>query len=298
VTTDAAGGVSARLFAAAQRVTPGGVNSPVRAFRRVGGSPFFVDRAKGARLYDVDGREYVDYVMSWGAILAGHAHPAVTEAIIEAAARGTSYGAPSGGEVELAEHVVRAIPSVDMVRFVNSGTEATISAVRLARAVTGRDLIVKFAGCYHGHGDSFLVQAGSGVATLGLPDSPGVPRALAQLTLAPAFNDVPALEAVFAEHGASIACIIVEPIIGNSGFIPPADGFLAALRKLADQHGALLIFDEVMTGFRVGYAGAQHRFGITPDLTTLGKVIGGGLPVGANGGRRELMEQIAPAGPV
>ena len=292
------GGASARLFAAAQRIIPGGVNSPVRAFRRVGGTPFFVDRAEGARLHDVDGRTYVDYVMSWGAILMGHAHPAVTRAVQEAAQRGTSYGAPSGGEVELAEHVIAALPSVEMVRFVNSGTEATMSAVRLARAATGRDLILKFAGCYHGHGDSFLVQAGSGVATLGLPDSPGVPQALARLTLAPAYNDVPALEAAFAEHGADIACIIVEPIIGNSGFIPPASGFLERLRSIADEHGALLIFDEVMTGFRVGFGGAQERFGVRPDLTTLGKVIGGGLPVGAYGGRRDLMEQIAPAGPV
>jgi glutamate-1-semialdehyde 2,1-aminomutase len=298
ITEQAQGAASAQLFALAQQLIPGGVNSPVRAFRRVGGTPFFVDRAEGARLYDVDGREYIDYVMSWGAILLGHAHPAVTRAVTEAAQRGTSYGAPAGGEVELAQHVVQAVPSVEMVRFVNSGTEATMSAVRLARAATGRDLIVKFAGCYHGHGDSFLVQAGSGVATLGLPDSPGVPQALARLTLAPPYNDAGALEAVFAEHGARIACIIVEPIIGNSGFIPPVAGFLERLRTLADQHGALLIFDEVMTGFRVAFGGAQERFGIRPDLTTMGKVIGGGLPVGAYGGRRDLMEQVAPAGPV
>ena len=292
------GSASARLFASAQRTIPGGVNSPVRAFRRVGGTPFFVDHAQDARLYDVDGRSYVDYVMSWGAILLGHAHPSIVRAVSEAAQRGTSYGAPSGGEVELAEHIVNAVPSVEMVRLVNSGTEATMSAVRLARAATGRDLILKFAGCYHGHADSFLVQAGSGVATLGLPDSPGVPQALARLTLSPPYNDVSALEAAFAEHGERIACIIVEPIIGNSGFIPPAEGFLHRLRAITERHGALLIFDEVMTGFRVAFGGAQERFGIRPDLTTLGKVIGGGLPVGAYGGRRDLMEQVAPAGPV
>ena len=292
------GSASAHLFAEAQQVIPGGVNSPVRAFRRVGGTPFFVDRADGARLWDVDGREYIDYVMSWGAILVGHSHPAVIQAIQEAAGRGTSYGAPSGSEVELAEHVVRAVASVEMVRFVNSGTEATMSAVRLARAVTGRDLMVKFSGCYHGHADSFLVQAGSGVATLGLPDSPGVPKSLASLTLSPPYNDIPALEQLFGERGDDIACIIVEPIIGNSGFIPPTGEFIHALRVLADRSGALLIFDEVMTGFRVAYGGAQERFGVRPDLTTMGKVIGGGLPVGAYGGRRVLMEQIAPAGPV
>jgi glutamate-1-semialdehyde 2,1-aminomutase len=298
ITEQEQGLASAQLFEAAQRIIPGGVNSPVRAFKRVGGAPFFVDRAEGARLHDVDGRAYVDYVMSWGAILLGHAHPAVTRAVSEAAQRGTSYGAPAGCEVELAQHVVNAVPSVEMVRFVNSGTEATMSAVRLARAATGRDLILKFAGCYHGHADSFLVQAGSGVATLGLPDSPGVPQALARLTLAPAYNDVSALEAAFREHGERIACIIVEPIIGNSGFIPPAPGFLQRLRTIADEYGALLIFDEVMTGFRVAFGGAQERSQVMPDLTTMGKVIGGGLPVGAYGGRRDLMEQIAPAGPV
>jgi glutamate-1-semialdehyde 2,1-aminomutase len=292
------GSASAQLFAAARRLIPGGVNSPVRAFGRVGGTPFFVARAEGSRLYDVDGREYLDYVLSWGAILAGHAHPRITAAVAGAAARGTSYGAPTAAEVELAEQVVAAVPSVDMVRFVNSGTEATMSAVRLARAATGRELILKFAGCYHGHADSFLVQAGSGVATLGLPDSPGVPQALARLTLAPPFNDRAALESAFAQHGQQIACVILEPIIGNSGYIPPAPGFLELVRQLTTTHGALLVFDEVMTGFRVAYGGAQQRFGITPDLTTLGKVIGGGLPVGAYGGRRELMEQVAPAGPV
>ncbi len=289
---------SARLFAAAKLVTPGGVNSPVRAFKRVGGSPFFVDRGNGATLCDVDGREYIDLVMSWGALMLGHAHPAVAQALGEAAARGTSYGAPAGGEVELAQMVVHAVPSIEMVRFVNSGTEATMSAVRLARAATARDIIIKFAGCYHGHADGFLVQAGSGVATLGLPDSPGVPAAVAELTLALPFNDTAAVEDAFARMGERIACVIVEPVIGNSGFIPPRDGFLDALRRITTAHGALLIFDEVMTGFRVAFGGAQERFGITPDLTTLGKVIGGGLPVGAYGGRRDLMSMIAPEGEV
>jgi glutamate-1-semialdehyde 2,1-aminomutase len=277
---------------------PGGVNSPVRAFGRVGGEPFFVDRAEGAMLHDVDGRAYIDYVMSWGALLLGHAHPSVTRALSEAVRRGTSYGAPAGCEVELAELVVDLVPSIEMVRFVNSGTEATMSAVRLARAATSRDLILKFNGCYHGHGDSFLVQAGSGVATLGLPDSPGVPAALAELTLSVPFNDPDAVRAVFAQHGERIACVIVEPIVGNAGFIPPRAGFHELLREVTTAHGALLIFDEVMTGFRVALGGAQERFGITPDLTTLGKVIGGGLPVGAYGGRRDLMERVAPSGPV
>jgi glutamate-1-semialdehyde 2,1-aminomutase len=290
--------VSGRLFDQARTLIPGGVNSPVRAFGRVGGQPFFVDRAEGALLHDVDGRAYFDYVMSWGALMLGHAHPSVTRAITEATTRGTSYGAPSGSEVELAQMVVELVPSIEMVRFVNSGTEATMSAVRLARAATKRDLILKFNGCYHGHGDSFLVQAGSGVATLGLPDSPGVPRALAELTLSVPFNDVAAVQDAFERHGERIACVIVEPIVGNSGFVPPVDGFHAALREITTRHGALLIFDEVMTGFRVALGGAQERFGITPDLTTLGKVIGGGLPVGAYGGRRDLMELIAPAGPV
>jgi glutamate-1-semialdehyde 2,1-aminomutase len=296
--TQSVGEASARLFEQARTLTPGGVNSPVRAFGRVGGEPFFVDRAHGAQLCDVDGREYIDYVMSWGALMLGHAHPAVTRALSEAAGRGTSYGAPAGGEVELARLVVDLVPSVEMVRFVNSGTEATMSAVRLARAVTKRDLILKFNGCYHGHGDSFLVQAGSGVATLGLPDSPGVPRALAELTMSVPFNDEAAVRDAFAQHGERIACVIVEPIVGNSGYIPPRDGFHALLRDVATQYGALLIFDEVMTGFRVALGGAQEHFGVTPDLTTLGKVIGAGLPVGAYGGRRDLMEMIAPAGPV
>ena len=298
IDTSTLGSASARLFDAARLVTPGGVNSPVRAFKRVGGSPFFVDRGDGAWLYDVDGRAYIDLVMSWGALMLGHAHPAIAIALAEAAARGTSYGAPAGGEIELAELVVSAVPSVEMVRFVNSGTEATMSAVRLARAATQRDLIIKFSGCYHGHADGFLVQAGSGVATLGLPDSPGVPRGIAELTIALPFNDRAAVTDAFSRMGDRIACVIVEPIIGNSGFIPPRAGFLEALRSLTTQHGALLIFDEVMTGFRVAMGGVQERFGITPDLTTLGKVIGGGLPVGAYGGRRDLMQQIAPSGPV
>ncbi|HWV57317.1 MAG TPA: glutamate-1-semialdehyde 2,1-aminomutase [Longimicrobiales bacterium] len=289
---------SEQLWERAQRLMPGGVSSPVRAFRPVGGAPFFVDHALGARIWDVDGNEYIDYVLSWGALMLGHAHPAVVRAVEDRASRGTSYGAPCGAEVELAELVVTSVPSIEVVRFVNSGTEATMSAVRLARAATGRDLILKFSGCYHGHADGFLVHAGSGAATLGIPDSPGVPAAIASLTLTAPYNDIERVNALFAEHGERIAAIIVEPIVGNAGFIPPAPGFLAQLRQVADVHGALLIFDEVMTGFRVGMGGAQALYGIRPDLTTLGKVIGGGLPVGAYGGRRELMEMVAPAGPV
>ena len=289
---------SARLFSRAQAVIPGGVSSPVRAFRRIGADPFFVDRASGARVFDVDRRGYLDYVMSWGALMLGHAHPAIVRALTEAIPRGTSYGAPTGAEVELAQLVVEMVPSIEMVRFVNSGTEATMSALRLARAATGRDVVLKFDGCYHGHADYFLVKAGSGVATLGLPDSPGVPRAATDLTRTLPYNDVAAVRELFATEGERIACVIVEPVVGNAGFIPPADGFLAALRSVTREHGALLVFDEVMTGFRVALGGAQERFGIEPDLTTLGKVIGGGLPVGAYGGRRELMERVAPAGPV
>jgi len=289
---------SAELFDRAQQVLPGGVNSPVRAFRAVGGTPFFVAGASGARLTDVDGRTYLDFVCSWGPLILGHGHPAVLEAIRDAAALGWSYGAPCEGEVRLAELVRERMPSVEMVRFVNSGTEATMSALRLARAVTGRDLVLKFEGCYHGHGDSFLVKAGSGVATLGLPDSPGVPAALAGLTLTAPFNDSAAVEAVFRARGDAIAAVIVEPYVGNVGFIAPEPEFLPALRRQCDAHGALLVFDEVMTGFRVAPGGAQERLGIRPDLTTLGKIIGGGLPVGAYGGRADLMRHVAPAGPV
>jgi glutamate-1-semialdehyde 2,1-aminomutase len=289
---------SAELFARAQAVLPGGVNSPVRAFRAVGGTPFFVARASGATLTDVDGRTYIDYVCSWGPLILGHAHPQVLSALRDAAERGWTYGAPCEAEVELAEQVRARMPSLEMVRFVNSGTEATMAALRLARAATGRDLVLKFEGCYHGHADSFLVKAGSGVATLGLPDSPGVPASLAGLTLTAPFNDCDAVSAIFSRRGAEIAAVIVEPYVGNSGFIPPVAGFHETLRSLCDRHGALLIFDEVMTGFRVQRGGAQERLGVRPDLTTLGKIIGGGLPVGAYGGRADLMRRIAPAGPV
>ncbi len=289
---------SAEWFRRAAEVIPGGVNSPVRAFRAVGGEPFFVARAQGARLWDVDGNEYLDYVLSWGALIFGHAHPAVVEAVREAAGRGTSYGAPTPYEVELAEHVRELFPSLELLRFVNSGTEATMSAIRLARGFTGRDLVLKFEGCYHGHGDSFLVKAGSGVATLGLPNSPGVPADLGRLTLTAPFNDLDAVAEIFRVHAGSIAAVIVEPVIGNAGFIAPNDAFLPGLRAITEADGALLIFDEVMTGFRVAPGGAQERFGVRPDLTTLGKVIGGGLPVGAYGGRRDIMEEVAPLGPV
>jgi len=289
---------SAELFDRARGVLPGGVNSPVRAFRAVGGTPFFVARAEGPRLTDVDGKSYLDYVCSWGPLILGHAHPAVLEAIRAAAARGWSYGAPCEAEVQLAELVRRRMPSVEMVRFVNSGTEATMAAVRLARAATKRDVILKFVGCYHGHGDSFLVKAGSGVATLGLPDSPGVPGALASLTVTVPFNDVAAVEDVFRQRSQQIAAVIVEPYVGNAGFIAPDAEFHPALRALCDRTGALLIFDEVMTGFRVAPGGAQERLGVRPDLTTLGKIIGGGMPVGAYGGRADLMRLIAPEGPV
>ena len=300
MTNDArrATGGSEQLRRKALRVMPGGVSSPVRAFRAVGGEPFFVDRAQGARLMDVDGREYIDLVMSWGALLLGHAHPSIVAAVQEQAMRGMSYGATSGREVELAELVRELVPSVEMVRFVNSGTEATMSALRLARAVTGRDVMIKFAGCYHGHADAFLVQAGSGVATLGLPDSPGVPAAVTANTLVAPFNDLQAVRALFAANADRIACVIVEPVVGNGGLIPPLDGFLGGLRALCSEHGALLILDEVMTGFRVAEGGAQARYDVRPDITTLGKVLGGGLPAAAYGGPREIMERIAPAGPV
>ena len=292
------GGRSSELFDRAKRVLPGGVNSPVRAFRAVGGTPFFVARGHGSSLVDVDGREYVDYVCSWGALILGHAHTAVLAAIHAAAENGWTYGAPCPAEVELAEAVRRRMPSVEVMRFVNSGTEATMAAVRLARAATGRDLIIKFEGCYHGHADGFLVKAGSGVATLGLPDSPGVPAALASLTLTAPFNDATAVAELFRKHAKSIAAVIVEPYVGNAGFIPPDADFHPALRALCDDHGALLIFDEVMTGFRVAAGGAQERLGIVPDLTTLGKIVGGGFPVGVYGGRADLMRRIAPDGPV
>jgi glutamate-1-semialdehyde 2,1-aminomutase len=289
---------SAKLFAAAQRVIPGGVNSPVRAFRGVGGEPFFVARAEGARLWDADGRAYVDYVGSWGPLILGHAAPSVVEAVAAAAARGTSYGAPTAGEVELAEIVTRAYPSIEMLRLVSSGTEAAMSAIRLARGATGRDVLVKFEGGYHGHADSLLVKAGSGGATFGIPDSGGVPAALAALTVTVPFNDIAAVRALFDARGREIAAVIVEPVAGNMGVIPPAPGFLEGLREISARHGAVLIFDEVITGFRVARGGAQALYGVRPDLTCLGKIIGGGLPVGAYGGRADLMRHVAPLGGV
>ena len=289
---------SRQLLEDAKRVIPGGVNSPVRAFRAVGGEPPFIARGQGAHLWDEDGNRYVDYVLSWGPLILGHAHPAVVEALAEAAARGTSYGAPTALETELAGLVIEMMPGIEMVRFVNSGTEATMSALRLARAYTGRHKIVKFEGCYHGHSDMLLVQAGSGVATLGLPDSPGVPPGATLDTLTAPFNDVGAVKALFGQFPEEIAAVIVEPVAGNMGVIPPADDFLNGLRELTRTHGALLIFDEVMTGFRVALGGAQELYGIDPDLTTLGKVIGGGLPVGAYAGKRAIMETVAPAGPM
>ena len=289
---------SERLFARAVELMPGGVNSPVRAFRGVGGTPRFIREAKGATLTDEDGRTYIDYVGSWGPMILGHADDEVIEAIREALARGTSYGAPTRLEIEMAEEIIDAVPSVEMVRMVNSGTEATMSAIRLARGATARDKIVKFEGCYHGHGDSLLVKAGSGVATLGLPDSPGVPARLAASTITAPFNDADALERVFDEHGPQVAACIIEPVVGNMGCVPPGEGYLQQVRDVTRRHGALLIFDEVMTGFRLARGGAQELYGVRPDITTLGKIIGGGLPVGAYGGSRELMREIAPAGPV
>ena len=289
---------SEELMARALRTIPGGVNSPVRAFRAVGGTPPFIARGQGSHIWDVDGNEYIDYVCSWGPLLLGHCYPEVGEAVREALASGASFGAPTEREIELAEAIVDAVPSIEMVRLVNSGTEATMSALRLARACTHRDLVVKFEGCYHGHVDSLLVKAGSGVATLGIPDTAGVPKAFADTTIALAYNSAQAAAECFERYGDRIAAVIVEPVAGNMGCVPPAPGFLAALRELTARHGALLIFDEVMTGFRVAYGGAQALYGVAPDLTTLGKVIGGGLPVGAYGGRRELMSMVAPAGPV
>jgi glutamate-1-semialdehyde 2,1-aminomutase len=292
------GARSAEIMARARDMFPGGVNSPVRAFRGVGGEPIVAARGEGARIWDADGKEYIDFVLSWGPLVLGHASPIVLDALQRTMANGTSFGMPTELEVQLAEVIRARMPHIEMMRFVSSGTEATMSAVRLARAFTGRDAILKFEGCYHGHADSFLVRAGSGAATLGLPDSPGVPAELASLTLTAPFNDLEGATALMTRNKREIAAIIVEPIVGNSGFIPPDRGFLDGLRALADAAGALLIFDEVMTGFRIAPGGARERFGITADLTTLGKVIGGGLPVALYGGRREIMERIAPSGPV
>ncbi len=289
---------SQELFKKALTLMPGGVNSPVRAFRAVGGDPVFIARGQGSRITDVDGKNYVDYVLSWGPLILGHCHPEVVEALAAVLKTGTSFGACTAAEVELAERIIEAFPSVERVRLVNSGTEATLSALRVARAATGRGKILKFEGCYHGHGDSLLVKAGSGVATLGLPDSPGVPAALAQLTVTVPFNDPAALDEAFRTHKNQFAAAIVEPVVGNMGCVPPQPGFLEKLRTLTAEQGTVLIFDEVMTGFRVGYGGAQQLYGIRPDLTTLGKVIGGGLPVGAYGGQAALMDRVAPAGPV
>jgi glutamate-1-semialdehyde 2,1-aminomutase len=289
---------SEELFERAKAVIPGGVSSPVRAFKAVGGTPLFVARAEGARLWDEDGRSFVDYVGSWGPMILGHAHPAVLEAIREAASRGTSYGAPCALEVELAERVVRRVPSVEKVRFVSSGTEATMSALRVARGFTGRRKILKFDGCYHGHADSLLVAAGSGVATLGIPGSPGVPEGTVADTLVAPFNDVAAAEAVVAAHGSDLAAIIVEPVCGNMGTVAPKAGYLEALREISRRSGTVLIFDEVMTGFRLALGGAQQLYGIRPDMTCLGKVLGGGLPAAAYGGRADIMATVAPEGPV
>ena len=289
---------SAELFEMARRRLPGGVNSPVRAFKAVGGVPRFIREAHGAKIIDVDGNEYIDYVGSWGPMILGHAHPAVVEAVRIAAEDGLSFGAPTERETELAELVIAAVPSVEKVRFVNSGTEATMSAIRLARGFTGREKIIKFAGCYHGHSDLLLSQAGSGVATFGLPDTPGVPAGAVASTLTAPFNNLDAVEGLFQQFPGEIAAVILEPIAGNMGLVPPAPGFLESLRRLTQAHGALLIFDEVMTGFRVHRGGAQMLYGIQPDLTCFGKIIGGGLPVGAYGGCAEIMDRVAPKGPV
>jgi glutamate-1-semialdehyde 2,1-aminomutase len=292
------GARSRRLFEEAKKHIPGGVNSPVRAFRSVGGEPLFIKKAKGSKIVDADGKAYIDYVLSWGPMILGHTHPHVTAALKKAITNGTSFGAPTELEITLAKMVKKAVPSIEMVRMVSSGTEATMSAIRVARGYTGRDKIIKFDGGYHGHGDSLLVKAGSGVATFGLPDSPGVPADLAKLTITIPYNDLDAFKDIAFREGEQIACIIVEPVAGNMGCVPPEPGFLEGLRQVCDQYGIILIFDEVMTGFRVAYGGAQQRYKIKPDLTCLGKVIGGGLPVGAFGGRREIMEKIAPLGPI
>ena len=289
---------SEEIFSAAQKLMPGGVSSPVRAFKSVGGQPIVFEQVKGAYIWDVDGNKYIDYVGTWGPAICGHAHPEVIEALHQALDKGTSFGAPSLLENILAEMVIEAVPSIEIVRFVNSGTEACMSVLRLMRAFTGREKLIKFEGCYHGHADMFLVKAGSGVATLGLPDSPGVPKSATNNTLTAPYNDLEAVKALFAENPDQIAGVILEPVVGNSGFVPPDAGFLEGLRELTQENGALLVFDEVMTGFRIAYGGAQEKFGVTPDLTTLGKVIGGGLPVGAYGGRKEIMSMVAPAGPM
>ncbi|NER39373.1 MAG: glutamate-1-semialdehyde 2,1-aminomutase [Oscillatoria sp. SIO1A7] len=289
---------SEEIFAAAQKLMPGGVSSPVRAFKSVGGQPIVFDRVEGAYIWDVDGNQYIDYVGTWGPAICGHAHPEVISALEAALKKGTSFGAPSAQENVLAEMVIDAVPSIEMVRFVNSGTEACMSVLRLMRAFTGREKIIKFEGCYHGHADMFLVKAGSGVATLGLPDSPGVPKSTTSSTLTAPYNDLEAVKALFAENPKDIAGVILEPVVGNSGFVPPDAGFLEGLRLITKEHGALLVFDEVMTGFRIAYGGAQAKFNVKPDLTTLGKVIGGGLPVGAYGGRQDIMSMVAPAGPM
>jgi len=285
-------------FTEAKKFMPGGVNSPVRAFKSVDMLPFFVDRGSGSRIFDIDGHELIDYICSWGPLIMGHAHPKVVEAIVATAAKGTSFGAPTLLETQMAKLVCERMPSIEIVRMVNSGTEATMSALRLSRGYTKRSKILKFTGCYHGHADSLLIKAGSGVATLGLPDSPGVPESVASETITVSYNDIAAVKEAFAAYGEQIAAVIVEPIAGNMGVVPPVDGFLSGLRAITKQYGSLLIFDEVMTGFRVGYSSAQGLFGIEPDLTCLGKVIGGGLPVGAYGGKREIMSMIAPDGPV
>ena len=289
---------SKEIFAAAQTLMPGGVSSPVRAFKSVGGKPIVFDRVNGAYIWDVDGNQYIDYVGTWGPAICGHAHPDVIKALHEALDKGTSFGAPSELENVLARMVIDAVPSIEMVRFVNSGTEACMSVLRLMRAFTGRDRVIKFEGCYHGHADMFLVKAGSGVATLGLPDSPGVPKSATGNTLTAPYNDLEAVKALFAENPDSIAGVILEPVVGNSGFIAPDAGFLEGLRLITRENGALLVFDEVMTGFRIAYGGAQEKFGVKPDLTTLGKIIGGGLPVGAYGGRKDIMSMVAPEGPM